>query len=390
MKTTRASDRTSVVYVLPKRDFFAQGKRGRVSHACGFAEGLAEAGAHVRMVSGSGMDEFVTTGESLELDPVENGRRTATWLTRLFSKLITTVRSDPSDPILLVRYSSSTGVFFAALFHFLSRTRCGFEVNSLLIHNRPAVPLFLRKILFQLECLLIAQSDFSVVVSNGLRRSLLESDRISEKKLIVIPNGAHLREEVSPEQRNQATSIHFVYFGIFQQYYDLDLAIEAVGRLQNAGVQATLSLHGTGGNEAELQALASSSPQVQMPGRFDLHQLILDGEFDRNTVLLLPGAAGSLSEIGSPTKLYEYMSLGLPIIAAKIGQPGEVLRERESAVFYEPGNADDLLAAMQLLAADNKLRESIGKNVREDFRSNHTWCARGKTFLTTLRAEQRP
>ena len=44
-----------ILYILPKKNYFSQGDRGRVSHALGVAEGLSQIDHDVTVLSGQGL-----------------------------------------------------------------------------------------------------------------------------------------------------------------------------------------------------------------------------------------------------------------------------------------------------------------------------------------------
>jgi glycosyltransferase involved in cell wall biosynthesis len=92
---------------------------------------------------------------------------------------------------------------------------------------------------------------------------------------------------------------------------------------------------------------------------------------------------------GSPTKLFEYMAMGKPIIASELDQIGEVLangiRTRQLpsgpppadhgriALLCEPGNVEDLILAARFLVDNPGWRASLGANVRSEALAKYTW-----------------
>ena len=54
--------------------------------------------------------------------------------------------------------------------------------------------------------------------------------------------------------------------------------------------------------------------------------------------------------IGSPIKLFEYMASGRAIVASRVAQIGEILRDEETALLVEPEAPDALADALTRLA----------------------------------------
>lgn len=86
----------------------------------------------------------------------------------------------------------------------------------------------------------------------------------------------------------------------------------------------------------------------------------------------VPLADGS-DFFGSPTKIFEYMAMGKAIVASRLGQIGEVLSDEETALLVEPGNVNDLAAALVRVAESSELRARLGPNAREAAVQHHTW-----------------
>jgi len=63
---------------------------------------------------------------------------------------------------------------------------------------------------------------------------------------------------------------------------------------------------------------------------------------------------------GSPTKLYEYMAAGRPIVASRLGQIAEVLEDQVTALLVEPDNPQALAEAIVRLVDDAPLRTRLG------------------------------
>lgn len=91
--------------------------------------------------------------------------------------------------------------------------------------------------------------------------------------------------------------------------------------------------------------------------------------------------------IGSPTKLFEYMSFGKPIIASDLEQIGEVLKssikfpascrdkdaETARAVLFEANSITAFIDAIKFVVENKETCEKIGKNAKIEVLKNYTW-----------------
>jgi len=94
----------------------------------------------------------------------------------------------------------------------------------------------------------------------------------------------------------------------------------------------------------------------------------------------VPLADGS-EFFGSPTKIFEYMAMGKGIVASRLGQIGEVLVDGETALLVEPGDVQELRAAMVRLINEKGLREELGSKARETAKREHTWTHNAQRVL---------
>jgi glycosyltransferase involved in cell wall biosynthesis len=73
--------------------------------------------------------------------------------------------------------------------------------------------------------------------------------------------------------------------------------------------------------------------------------------------------------------------MGKAIVASRLGQIGEVLSDEETALLVEPGNINELAAALVRVAESSELRARLGPNAREAAVKNHTWGHNARRVL---------
>lgn len=76
---------------------------------------------------------------------------------------------------------------------------------------------------------------------------------------------------------------------------------------------------------------------------------------------------------GSPMKIFEYMGMGKAVIAPRVGPVIEILRNEETGLLIEPGNADQMSSQIVRLVGDQVLRNKIAMAGRAYVAANHTW-----------------
>ena len=88
----------------------------------------------------------------------------------------------------------------------------------------------------------------------------------------------------------------------------------------------------------------------------------------------------------SPLKLFEYMSCGVPVVAAALGQIAEIVRDGETGLLYPPDELDALTEACDRLLADPALRQRLGQAAAKEIRGLYTWDQNAARVVELARA----
>ena len=91
-------------------------------------------------------------------------------------------------------------------------------------------------------------------------------------------------------------------------------------------------------------------------------------------ILLAPYAPQDFFYL-SPIKIFEYMAVGRAVLAANVGQIGEVIQDGINGLLYEPANLESLQAGLLRLTEDQDLRRRLGEEARRTIERRYTWRA---------------
>jgi glycosyltransferase involved in cell wall biosynthesis len=84
----------------------------------------------------------------------------------------------------------------------------------------------------------------------------------------------------------------------------------------------------------------------------------------------------------SPLKILEYMAIGRPVIASRIGQNVDLLGNGRFGELVPPGDVEALAGAIQALAGDAARRTRLGTAAAREAREAHTWTSRAADVAT--------
>jgi glycosyltransferase involved in cell wall biosynthesis len=144
-------------------------------------------------------------------------------------------------------------------------------------------------------------------------------------------------------------------------------AFEILTALDSMG-ETVLVLLVVGGSPA-IGPLASLADRLQRSGR-----LVVLPYVSRDEVAgLIMGANVGLSlvlpvdvthRLASPTKLFEYMQAGLPVIGSDVPEIHDVLTQSQCGLLVDATKPDEIASAFQRLVIDGSLRKTLAKNAR--------------------------
>lgn len=82
-----------------------------------------------------------------------------------------------------------------------------------------------------------------------------------------------------------------------------------------------------------------------------------------------------------PTKIFDYMMAGLPIVASGLPETRRFVTEAQCGLLVEPGNPDALSEAISTLLLDPETRMAMGERGRHAYQTQFNWSCEEKKLL---------
>jgi len=258
-------------------------------------------------------------------------------------------------------------------------------------------PLFLERTALALEETALAGADLVVVVSEPSRQELLARG-VDDARILVNPNGVdpdiyHPQVEGNDVRTRYGIGDETVigFIGTFGKWHGAEMLARAFVRLVSERpelrARVRLLMIGDGlmkpaaeqavrdGGALDRAIFTGLVPQADGPAHLAACDILVSPH--------VQNPDGS-PFFGSPTKLFEYMSMGRAILASDLDQIGEILTQDETAWMVPPGDEAALAQGLATLIEDPGLRARLGEAARHAAVTRHSWTAHVERILAAL------
>jgi glycosyltransferase involved in cell wall biosynthesis len=225
----------------------------------------------------------------------------------------------------------------------------------------------------------IARANSVVTVSLAFKQIFASRSCRPEKIEVVMnsPDGEIFPfcEPKSQGAANQARNKRFVimYHGSLVERNGVHLAVEALARVRQALPAAELRIYGARtpflDHVMEMARDKGLQGAVHYFGPKRLQDLVR--EIEDCDVGVIPNQRNPFTDINTPTRIFEYLAIGKPVIAPSTSGIQDYF-SHDSLVFFESGNAEDLAERIEYVFSHPAEVRELVRRGQEVYRE-HSW-----------------
>jgi glycosyltransferase involved in cell wall biosynthesis len=190
--------------------------------------------------------------------------------------------------------------------------------------------------------------------------------------------------EFSQRTSGRDESLTMVYVGAVAEIRGSEMMLEVISRLQREKYAIGLTCIGP----ATKSHLAELNEQIEVRGLRDVEFLgyqppqvawRLASKADIGLAILQPHPNYFRSY---PTKMFEYMSMGLPVVVSDFPLYREVIEESRCGICVQPDDVEEILRELRPLLNSENLRIEMGANGRRAVERRYSWEVEEEKLLS--------
>jgi len=257
------------------------------------------------------------------------------------------------------------------------------EVNApLSVEQETYRSLHLKSLAQSIEAVLFRKADLLIAVSEALKDYITRGGT-STDKIQVLPNavesdrfarGIHTDSRTIKRRYNIPEDKLVVGFiGSLKRWHGIEILMETMKLLWSVSPDFHLLVVGHGPLRDWIEKTTSEggfSQGVTITG--EVHHDMIPSYIQCMDVTVAPYL--DIEEFYfSPLKIFEYMAAGKPVVASRLGQIQELVKDGESGLLCIPGDSEDLANKIIFLRDNPGFGQKIGDNAVKAARKHGDW-----------------
>ena len=273
--------------------------------------------------------------------------------------------------------------FAPLLAHLLKKNRIILDLDDWEMRENPAYYFFYPTSKAHYFTRILAKESIFCVAASCFLKGFLEQ---FNKKVYYIPSGVDTGLFSVPQRPDTNKEVVFSWIGTFhkKEYIEnIEFAVDCFCSLRKKFENIYFDITGDGIYKRELERIvnARNDPHIRMQSWIEPDKI--PGYLSGVHVGLFPVVRDNkFNRAKSPTKIFEYFSVGLPVVASNIGEAPHIIKDGYDG--FLAGNKEEFTARMQGLIENDTLRTNIGKNAYVKARQSYSLKALGKQLHQIL------
>lgn len=237
------------------------------------------------------------------------------------------------------------------------------------------------KVLQQQMAESLSQVNLTIVVSEQMKSYVHSEYGIGNRDIYVVPPGGRLR---APQMEERPFPPKVIFAGLVSFREHVDLFVGSMPIVSEKRSDVRFFITKKGGALKRIQKLAEQlkvNPNYfWYPHEKQFYEFMMSCHIG-----VLPSKNDLARRMGTPAKLFAYMSVGLPVVANDVGGWTDIIKQ-ENAGILTAGNPQSFASAILELLDDTELRLRCGRRGLEAVKTRYSWDNSAKILLQAYKS----
>jgi glycosyltransferase involved in cell wall biosynthesis len=217
----------------------------------------------------------------------------------------------------------------------------------------------------------------NLATKKGMQKYVTEKNKLKYLELAVDT------EIFTTLNKKNTSRFSILYNGVFGPAYDFNLILDAAKKLEQYDINFIIAGQGelesnikTGIDKRKLTNVQVKSPVKKMSD--------LVSRINNSDLTLLPLISSNVSKTPHPSKIFEYMACGKPVICAGAGAIEDIFSRSEAGIIVPSGDLEKFTKSILHLYHNRDILDKMGINARKYAVENHSMDVYMKNFNKIL------
>jgi glycosyltransferase involved in cell wall biosynthesis len=224
-----------------------------------------------------------------------------------------------------------------------------------------------------------------ISLTDSLKNWVIEKYKISEDKITVIKNGVdskkfkppspNLKKSLKQELDNPKQIV--MYAGYLDEINGCDMVLKVLPSLLEDNPMTSFIFLGHGPYYREIENFSKKYQQIKLipTVKHDIMPLY----YQMSDIFIIPRPSNLSSELVTPLKLLEAMSMESIVLGSDVGGIKEVIKNEKNGYLYEKDNRKSFVDTLTIALEKNN--KKIGKNARKTILKEYDWDKSSKRLI---------
>lgn len=227
------------------------------------------------------------------------------------------------------------------------------------------------KNLMKLEKSIVENADGIISVNEFMKEYLISQFDVDPHKISIIPPGGQVLFDIDEKLRLKSQTKKVIYGGLVNPREHVDLFVKSMPHVYSKSPSTKFILSKKGESAKEIKSLCNSlnlKPDFYWFQSRDKARKLLKSCY----IGVLPSKNDIARKLGTPLKLLEYISNGLPVVANDIGSWCSIIKDNKIGILTDD-NPKDFAYGICTLLEDKELYQEIQQNILKLLNEKYNW-----------------